>query len=378
MKKSTQRFSSKKYQKGAATLLTSLILLFAITLITIYASRNIVTETQIAANDYRAKQAFEAAYAGLEQVMGDLKSNSNRDIIRDLDPKDGVIDSNEVAQPAVALANGGSYVVTYSNPTPNDISLINIEVVGKSDDGVGTRTINRIMQITPLSVNLPDSAVRAGGNVSGGGSATVHNDDTNKTVVAAGTVSGPNTNTASNSSDPCSGNAKGYTTSDATKDGVFANDSNTKKLVNTGKFFEDIFKLSKDEVKELAEVMDCSATCSLDKDTIVETYAGSILWIDGDVKLANNTSPANETPDKALIIIVTGDVDLSGGGKLYGLLYAGSVSAVGTTQFHGSVVSEGDFGSNGNYCVNYDPDALNSSNEQSGPIAPVAGGWRDF
>ena len=58
--------SNKKLQNGAATLLVAVVLLIAITLATFFAARVNIEEQRISANDYRAKEAFNAADAGLE------------------------------------------------------------------------------------------------------------------------------------------------------------------------------------------------------------------------------------------------------------------------------------------------------------------------
>ena len=56
----------KTGQRGAATLLISLVLLIAMTLVTLTTTRSGMMEQQIVANDIRAREAQEAAEAGLE------------------------------------------------------------------------------------------------------------------------------------------------------------------------------------------------------------------------------------------------------------------------------------------------------------------------
>lgn len=62
-------------QRGAATLVTALILLLAITLVTFTAARTGVTEHRASANDMHAKEAFEVAQAGIEQGIAYLTAN---------------------------------------------------------------------------------------------------------------------------------------------------------------------------------------------------------------------------------------------------------------------------------------------------------------
>ena len=63
------------HQRGAATLVVSLILLLAITLVTFSSARVGVSEHRTSANDMRAKEALEVAQAGIEQTIALLSAN---------------------------------------------------------------------------------------------------------------------------------------------------------------------------------------------------------------------------------------------------------------------------------------------------------------
>jgi len=67
--------SSPGKQKGAVTLLVSVMLLLAVTLITVFSARVGVLDQRIAANEYRHKEAKAAADAALEQAAAFLKNN---------------------------------------------------------------------------------------------------------------------------------------------------------------------------------------------------------------------------------------------------------------------------------------------------------------
>ena len=64
-------------QRGAATLVTALILLLAITLVTFSAARVGVTEQRTSANDMRAKTAQDVANAGVEYGIAYLNKNNS-------------------------------------------------------------------------------------------------------------------------------------------------------------------------------------------------------------------------------------------------------------------------------------------------------------
>lgn len=63
-------------QKGAATLLVSIVLLIGVTLITIFAARIGVMDQRISANEYRHKEAKAAADAALDQAASFVANNA--------------------------------------------------------------------------------------------------------------------------------------------------------------------------------------------------------------------------------------------------------------------------------------------------------------
>jgi len=63
-------------QQGAVVLFVSIVLLFGVTLITIFAARVGVMDQRISANEYRHKEAKSAADAALEQASAFIEQNS--------------------------------------------------------------------------------------------------------------------------------------------------------------------------------------------------------------------------------------------------------------------------------------------------------------
>ena len=62
----TKHNKTGQYQQGAATLIVVVILLLLMTILTLTVNRNSVVEQQMTGNDIRAREAQEAAEAGLE------------------------------------------------------------------------------------------------------------------------------------------------------------------------------------------------------------------------------------------------------------------------------------------------------------------------
>ena len=59
-------------QRGAASLVVAMILLFGMTMVAFYANRGLLFEQRTSANQYRATSAFEVAEAGLEWATARL------------------------------------------------------------------------------------------------------------------------------------------------------------------------------------------------------------------------------------------------------------------------------------------------------------------
>ncbi|QLI80187.1 hypothetical protein HZU75_00775 [Chitinibacter fontanus] len=68
----TQRSLSK--QRGVATLLVSIMILFILGIMTLYTNRSVIIEQRSATNEYKQAQALEAAQSGMAKFMAQLSS----------------------------------------------------------------------------------------------------------------------------------------------------------------------------------------------------------------------------------------------------------------------------------------------------------------
>lgn len=108
-------------QRGVATLLTAVVLMLAVFSITYVISEVVISEKQTVANELRSKQAFQAAYAGMEYAR--------------VVAADG---GCTVVGTCVGSVSGATYSVIASGST----SLITLTSTGTSDDGSVARVIN--------------------------------------------------------------------------------------------------------------------------------------------------------------------------------------------------------------------------------------------
>lgn len=98
--------SARRAQRGAASLVVALVLLFGMTIVAFFANRSFIFEQRTSANQYRATKAFEVAEAGVEWAMGKLNEQLPL-----------------VAAPSCTTANVAgttNFRERYINPSPSD------------------------------------------------------------------------------------------------------------------------------------------------------------------------------------------------------------------------------------------------------------------
>lgn len=192
-------------QRGAATLLVTVILLFAATLLTFSVSKTSITEQKISANEVRQRQALNAAQAGAEfaaaYFRGDYSPDANNDgtpdlpVLRGID-RDGnaAVDTNFFTTTDANLSGRVSVAFCAPNPgtdfscgdtagtinnctAPAAANWTSPQVVscGWSDDNAARRLVTYQLQAPPAFPNSPGSAMTLKGGLSASGSFTVVN-----------------------------------------------------------------------------------------------------------------------------------------------------------------------------------------------------------
>lgn len=409
--------SMPRRQRGAMTLLISLVILTLITFVSLYTARTVSMEQKIAGNEFRSRQAFEAAEAGLEATLAYVNPDNGGP---DRDDND-TLDANVLCTAACAgsdggaapvdiqgdtssmiLANGSTVTVTVVDISEDsDMTQILVTSVGTSSDGTASRTISLIVPtVTPLP-NVPDNPMTTRGSMVIGGSATVYNPEGASTIWSGDNVDlGSNNSTATNIADPGDGNyptCLGGTvicdtvrTSDKTTMGldVIENDASLSSL-NSTEFFENFFGSSPTEYRNSMVTMDVNSGTIAS----IDETKNEVIWAEGDVTIGGldvgcDTSISNKTAYNTVtcananrgpvILIVNGNLTLTGG-KFLGLVFVtGNISLSGNTYIEGAIVVGGSASSSGGSLdVWYNSSYLKATNV-SGPKGGAAGTWRDF
>ncbi len=405
-------------QRGVATLLVSVVILALISFVTIYTSKTVLMEQKISNNDYKAKMAFEAAEAGLNQAINNLTTDpdlNNNNAVDGSSSGDPIFDTdNNTSRDSNQISVGFfNVVVTTNDLSGGEMSTIKITSTATLQDGTAKRTITRaIAKIDPIP-NSPDNPLTTRGTAAFQGSgANVFNPQGHSTIWSGGAINMTAANTwvanpaHAPGADPilnpgypaCMEKVRECSVAQTSSNAVagldvVANDQNLNQLTNE-EFFFNFFGMSKAKYKEtmVNTTIDMASTTSAQAATQAEAASleeKNIIWIEGDVTLngglygcdtpINGTQfcPTNNTNPP--IIIINGNAELRGGFHAYGIVYvSGNLDASGSSKIVGALMSAGNTAnSGGSLEIHYDTSVLKKVND-NGPSGSSAGSWNDL
>ncbi len=336
------------YQRGAAALLISTVLLFAVSLVTLFTSRNVLMEQKISANQNRASQALESAQAGVDFAISymrvggaDHDGDGNIDPIAVTDPSGlmSALPTVWVCNYALDADNSGTADTTNcdcstAGNTQADASNLEICSRGASDDGTGSRLIRSRIDGIPLLSNGTSHPIVSRTSVNTNGEAKVHNTETNATIWTGAEVSKTNNKFLTFISDGA-GSEVGVSNGSANI-GFDVIDQDPALAALTGdQFFQSFFTGTKAEIKATADKISTN-----DNDIL----PGKFIWADGNLTIGSDVGTATSAP---AIVVVEGNLRVTGNTDIYGIIYVmGSVDVVGTTKIYGSLIGEGAGGAN--------------------------------
>jgi Tfp pilus assembly protein PilX len=424
--------SSIARQRGAATLVSAVIILVLMTMITFFANRNILFERKTAANQYRSTKAIEAAEAGVEWTIANLNSmrritsacatstltsdHSLRDKYLDPDgdgsyaPVPGNAATNFSAATPLCTLIGGAWSCSCPSANPvaaptaaactapegcptfrvgfanmaGDATLVRVSstgctnsqapcVAGAGTTADGTATINQVMKLLSGLATLPAAALTAKGNVDFGSnaiSATNTDPGTNGITINAGGNIGGFINSTTVVSLP--GTPPGAS--------LVGNDDSLSSL-SDDQMFKSFFGMTKEQYQAspATTTVTCSGVCNTPVLDAISAGART-MWIEGDMTL--NSNGTYGSPTAPVILVVNGNVHVQGTITIYGVLYCQDGTwdntGGGDAQIVGAAIAEGSFTATGTPNPTYDPNVLKRLRETTGQYAKVPGGWRDF
>ena len=396
---------SIKLQQGAAVLLISIILLVLITIVSLYLARTVLVEQKLVSNDFRSRQAFDNAEAGLAIAMEALSEGGYWD---DDGNVLGIIDTNgdDINDSNIVALDNGSAVVSITTIEIRELQAYVVESTGLSDDSTAQRTVTANMRVTDPIPNIPDNPLSTRGSIILGGSATVHNSEGHSTIWSGGDVDvGSNNSTKTLIADPsdpaypgCMDDGSCGTKETSSRDNigldVIEHDSDLANL-SPAELFENFFGMTPERYKEaMTDIIiggsDAKGDCGNSWSGCVDGSTNDVIWYDGNVAedggsmgckqtiTGGNVCPeADEAPS---VLIIDGDLDIQGTPHFYGVVFVmGSVLGTGNSTFHGALITAGDLvnSTGGSLDAHYNSALLKKLSERNNP-AVGAGSWKDF
>lgn len=353
---------SARHQRGSATLLLATVILFSITVVSLYGAKVAVMEQRISANQYRGSQAYLAAEAGLDAAISQLSRQAI--LTAGAASAGGILAGKSYTGTVTDPHNSplGSYTVNYTNPTANNFDLLALTVTGTDATGTASHSFNLRVNYTAFLRNPPPGASVVRGSVTLSGSAKIMNTaapgGNEITVWSGGATSAAPSNTVTSA-----GNGSGV-----------IEDANLGALAPGDGFFENFFSAGRQDVENISAVVTCGAGGCTDTDVVNVASPNGLIWVNGDLSIVGNTQLGSST--NPIILIVDGALTLQhASASITGVVYTTQDwnGANNKSTVNGAIVVDGDF-STDRLTVNYDSGVLTTL-QNRGVYVPVLGSW---
>lgn len=425
-----------KHQRGATTVLVTMILLFSTSIVMLYLNRSVLFEQKTSANQMRATIAMEMAEAGMEWAAGMLNTAYDIDancafltttnisfrkkyvLTKWFDPTNPTTDvkpatttypgckingntwtcscptvpSSGQATASLGTAVEPGFTVAFSATT--DPEAVRVVVTGctaqagactpaTAADSDATATISSILKLRPLLRAAPAAPLTCGTSCDVGGSYNIYNRD----VVTGGVLINAGTGVTPNSLPP---NRFGSIPGVPLNNAVIANDtslyalSSSDPTCNNSAMFSAFFGST---IAQFAAspttktIPNCgnANTCGALVDAAYADSWRSFYFPDGFAR--NNSSGSLGTPGDPVTLVSASTFDINGNIDIYGMIFSNSANVndlgTGTADIHGALVTCAAYNNNGNGTLIYDPDVLKGTRRSSGSLVRVPGSWID-
>jgi len=393
-------------ETGAATLAVATLLLAAASLLAIVIARPMAAELRLAGGDMRDQQAFQAAQAAVDRAIAKLDTGTGFDTaVLDAEgaaangPWRAAFCAPEVSPESLQCSPAGAPAFTGSC-TPPGADAVSAWVVGCgwSDDRASRRRIVvHAAANDPLPGGVSNPLTTPRGVAFSAGNSTVTDYHANltiwsgqavtqgaagngKTVIRrptrpANTLTGDEVVAQVGNGDRVCSATQAPDLLCTTSAGVFGPDvvqaDPSLLRLSADEFVTNFLGLSLTEYKSAVadRVVPASEASALAGAGLVTVVEGALSW-GGNTSLGTSVAPA--------IVIVDGDVSVSGGPTFVGVLIVrGTLSVSGSLVIRGAVLASGPIDAKGTLNVIYDPDVIARA-RRLGRHGVVPGSWRDF
>jgi Tfp pilus assembly protein PilX len=384
--------ASLNQQRGATTLLISVVLFLVAMLVMLYVNRGAVAEQRMSANEVRAKEAFAQATAGLDQALAYMRNggiDQNKD--NAADPINGgryraIYCGTNVEPPACPAAIGAP--ACGAPPNFTDVLVLSC---GWSDDNTAVQRVVQHLRgsastagnaSTPLVSKSTTDLLTGGASIFNffndltiwSGGPTLGQSATGKTFIRDtfnGTAN-DDFRVASNSSPACNNPAPGYTCS--TQGSTIGHDvvtgDTSLSSATPAEYFERFFGKTPTDYQATVPTM----TVAPGDVGTLDGARNEVIWVTGDATLNGTIG----TADHPVIVIVDGALALGSNTIINGLVFSmGAFTSTGTPTIYGSLITASTATATGNLKIVYDPNAIGKVSK-IGRAAKVPGSFRDW
>ena len=429
-------------QRGVASLIVVMVLLFVVSLVAAYTSRNLIFEQRTSTNQYRATQALEAAEAGLEWTLsmlnqGRIDTNCDnsasttpttfrgRYLAFDTTPASpnyGVVSvvasqvaagayptcisagstwncscPDNTATPALTPPADGLVHPTFRvrfwtrSPYTARPGLVYVEVngctsnsdtclgFGPASGGIADEGRATVTALVSLISGLPAIPTAA---VTARG--TVNASSTLGLTVANGDAAAGVTIQAGGVVTPGSMNLISAPGTPSSSAGVVSSDPGLQNLPDANAMFASTFNMNRltYQQQQAAVEIDCGGTCN---GATLRSYTtlnpGRVFWLNGDLNLDSAGAVGSAT--EPVMVYVTGSASITATGvTVNGVIYSAAAdwtfNDASSGTVNGAIIAEGNLAGASTAAIVYDPNILKLMRFTTGSFVRVPGGWKDW
>ncbi len=418
------RSTGSQTQRGIAALGVALVLLFTMSVILLFANRNLIFEQRSAANHQRATAALAAADAGLEWALARLNDPRRGDESCQPSTAAGLVSARQrwlgnfdavaaSARPGCRLVDDGTLLCTCPAAgvgtlvagdgarftlqlaaIPGETLAVELrsagcineaaDCSGAGDAIASTRLLARLL---PRPRQLPAAAVTAGGDVTVEPGVRLINTDAEVLGLALHTAgSAPELN-GQIVSLPGTPETAARATGDPMLIGLAAADSTGQRLLRAylGTDAASLRELPSTAWLCNAGQSTCAARATACADALAcgsaardAANAGfSLIWVDGAIELDGPLGAA----DHPVLLLISGALALRPAASFTGLAIgstpAWTLSGAAGSRLRGAVLAARDLTLQGEIEISFDATGLQRLQRDAGLLVRVAASWRD-
>jgi len=367
--------SRRSEARGLVTTTVALLMLLVVSVLVFYVNKGIWLEQRTSINQYQAKQAFNAAEAGLEYVLSVLNATTGS-------PRRSTYLTASSAQPgtfsiATATVTGTpgadlafSVVISLVSGDSAPADRFVLTATGGSDCTTagtintcsGRAVVSQIVELTPVLLSPPDDATSVYGATGiNGNAARLRNAEgvgyplrTGSTLSFSGGGSGSSVLVSSLTAGSCTGSNRamcnGFTS-----------------LASSSAFFSSFFGATPGDVQAM--------TTAVTSDAGFSASTSGLVWHQGNLNLGSDLG----TTTNPVLLVVNGNLTFNGNRDIVGFVYVtGNLTVSGASSILGAVAAAGDATVQGNVDIEKNSTVLNQLKASASSFNKVPGTWSDW